>query len=204
MPNPTCSQLTPLYRTWKDSLSELKEAMLKYQETGLLTDKLSFDDLISEVTRAEQAYKHEAYETLVEYRGKQLCQVESIVLTKIDELLVQGTGDASWITVNQGRLVALDVSNNTSSSITQALALTKYLSKLQKLYCSNTQLTSLPELPDTLEKLYCFNTQLTSLPELPDSLLHIDIQNTPAANDPQIQEQLDAFKASHPGAKVLF
>jgi hypothetical protein len=204
MPSSLCPQLIPLYTAWKDGLAIMREARLRFQQSGSEEDSRAFDEARELARQARLEYRKAAYETMVKFRGWEICQLESMVVERMDWILQEGEGEPVRLYTEHGRVRLLDLTSNKSTSIDHVVRLSMYFSKLTELFCSYTQLTQLPKLSDSFTRLSCSYTQLTQLPELPDSLTWLDIRFTPAAQDPAIQARLKAFKQSHPNANVYY
>jgi Leucine-rich repeat (LRR) protein len=185
-----CPQLIALYQVWKDNLSLMRKARLRYQDSGSEADSIAFDEARDLVRQARLEYRKAAYETMVEYRNNEICQLESMIVERMDLITQEDGGDASLILVKHGRVRTLDFSNNLFPSIDQAVRLSTHFSKLSELSCSNTQLKELPELPKSLTWLNCSNTQIKKLPELPNSLTNLRCYNTKVFELPTLPDSL--------------
>jgi len=181
----TCSQLLPPYQDWKQNLALMGEARLRYQESGAQTDKAAFDEALEHAKEAQREYHQQAYEVLIDYESKELCQVEALIIQYIDRLLVGSREVRARIGITQGQITRFDVSSSRSTSLDEVLSFVSYFRELQWLYCNNTQISKRPD-------------------KLPDLLIYINIQNTPAARDSAMCRQLSLFKEVYPIARVVY
>jgi hypothetical protein len=204
MSSTTCPQLIPLYTAWKDGLAKVREARLRFQESGSEEDSRAFDEAREFVKKARLEYRKAGYETTVEYRGMKICQVEALVVERMDQMLEDGGGREALLRVNQGHIEFLSVSDNRSRFIDQVVGLTTYLTKLTELHCFNTQLTNFPELPDSLTELFCQNTQISQIYKLPDSLTKLVCNNNFNLSAlPELPYSLVYLNASNTGLSKL-
>jgi hypothetical protein len=190
MPSTTCPQLIPLYTAWKDGLAIMREARLRFQESGSEQDSQLFDEARDLARQARLDYRHAAYETMVKFRGWEICQVEALIVERMDQMLEKSDWSEASLSVRNGHIRLLTFSENQSTSIDRVVGLTTYLSKITWLYCSGTKLTQLPELPDSLTTLSCSGTKLTELPKLPDSLITLACANTKLPELPKLPDSL--------------
>jgi hypothetical protein len=191
-----CPQLIPLYQAWKDNLALMREARLRYQESGSDVDRLAFDEAREKAKTAQADYRHIAYEVLIDYGVNKLCQLETMVMEDIDTQLVRGGGNRALIRTTNGRVTYFDVSSSKCDSLDRALSLVSSLTELQELYCFSTKIDKLPKLPDSLLKLSCSSTNIDKLPELPNSLQVLDCSFTEIDKLPELPDSLQVLSCS--------
>jgi hypothetical protein len=180
MPSTACPQLIPLYTAWKDSLTTMREARLRFQESGSEEDSRAFDEAVLQVKQATKEFEEVAYKTTVEYREKQVCQLDALVIGRIDELLGTGKNQESQFKVEDGRIIIVDITRNKSPFANEAVALMKYLGNLHTFIALRVpHLERISNMPESLLILDCAHTSISSISELPSQLMIFQCYDNP-------------------------
>jgi hypothetical protein len=175
-----CSELFPLYETWKSAVLDAKKAMKDFasakDEEGIKQARENFQKAKQKAEQAKKEYENKAYER-VEFQGKEIIYKDALLLLSLKEKI----GDFSWNQEN-GRVSYIDFSRKYFSSAGRVY----FPNNIQRLYLKYAIIQN-PEnlnLPDNLRELWLSHVTIKN-PEnlnLPDNLRWIWLDNATIQN----------------------
>jgi hypothetical protein len=110
-----CSELFPLYETWKSAVLDAKKAMKDFasaeNQEGIKQARENFQNAKQKAEQAKQKYENKAYER-VEFQGKEIIYKDALLLSSLKEKI----GDFYWNQEN-GRVSYINTSDKDFSSV---------------------------------------------------------------------------------------
>jgi hypothetical protein len=185
-----CSELFPLYETWKSAVLDAKKAMNDFasaeDEEGIRQTRENFQKAKQKAEQAKQDYDNKAYER-VEFQGKEIIYKDALSLLSLKEKI----GDFIWLEEN-GRVSRISAYPKNFSSTGKVY----FPDNLRELHLPNATINNPKNLkfPNNIQYL---NLQYTTIqnPEnlnLPDNLQVIWIEG--ATMNEAFREKLREFK----------
>jgi hypothetical protein len=175
-----CSELFPLYETWKSAVLDAKKAMKDFasaeDEEEIKQARENFQKAKQKAEQAKQDYDNKAYER-VEFQGKEIIYKDALLLSSLKEKI----GDFIWLEEN-GRVSRINASLKNFSSAGKVY----FPGDLQGLWLDEAIIQN-PEslkLPDNL-KILNFDNAVIENPEnikLPNNLQLLDLDHATVQN----------------------
>jgi hypothetical protein len=167
-----CSEIFPLYETWKSAVLDAKKAMKDFataeDEEEIKQARENFQNAKQKAEQAKKEYDNKAYER-VEFEGIEVVYKDALLLLSLKEKI----GDFDWEEEN-GRVSFINASGRDFSSPGSVY----FPDNLQELNLNHTTIQNIENLIllDNLRALYLDHTTIKN-PEklkLPDNLQRLD------------------------------
>jgi hypothetical protein len=167
-----CSELFPLYETWKSAVLDAKKAMRDFaraeNEEEIRQARERFKEAKQKAEQAKQEYEDKAYER-VGFEGEEITYKDALLLSFLKEKI----GDFSWNQEN-GRVSYIDFSRKYFSSA----------GRVSYINASGRDFSSPIYFPDNLQALYLQNAIIKNSEnlKLPNNLQLLDLDHATVQN----------------------
>ncbi|MFW5853546.1 MAG: hypothetical protein ACOCU8_02895 [Patescibacteria group bacterium] len=194
-----CSEITPLYHSWKQAVEEVKKAKDSFQNAGaednLQTLKENLKQALIKAQTAKEAYFKKKEEN-TQYEDKTIILKDALILEYYQDVGING-----WREEN-GRVVSLNLDDKDLSHKDNS----PFPDGLQRLYLDRATLPSNITFPDGLQILWLDRATLPSNITFPDGLKYLYLNKVklpPNTTPEEWQEKLREYRQRNPNVRII-